>query len=215
MDGRIARDSAGHGRDATWLDGYALHLDGRPVANKPGIALANRSVHLAGGRLLLPTLGLDLGKGFVLALEFWNGLPPDARPVCGTLVDLGGVVRVGVGGTSLAMGRLTLTTGVGAPAVVQGTTVLETKRWYSLVIESDGARLRVSLDGRPEIQDVPAPQGLTGGLSRPVALGGTDDPFSRWEGKLDEAALFDRPADPAIRQAVLDPNRWENPGDHP
>ncbi|MBY0398550.1 MAG: LamG domain-containing protein, partial [Thermoleophilia bacterium] len=182
MDGRLPRDASGHGRDARLEDGFALYLEG---AEDSG-----RAVHLAGGRLVLPTVGLDPSRGFVLSFSFWNGLPADARGVCGTLVDVGGgAIRVEIGGQSGATGRLRLTAG-GTTAEGKGT--IAPKRWHRLTIASDGASVTARLDGAEDAVVAASPK-LAAGAS--IALGGADDPSTRFEGKLDEVALFDRAPD--------------------
>ena len=55
----------------------------------------------------------------------------------------------------------------------------------------DGQRVRVWLDGRPEIDaTVPA---ASGPGPEELFIGGRSDGADGWEGRIDEVALFDRP----------------------
>ena len=54
IEGTAARDSSGHGRDASYDGGHALFLTGPDVPGLSASGRVNRSVYLAGGRLKAP-----------------------------------------------------------------------------------------------------------------------------------------------------------------
>ncbi|MGE3822506.1 MAG: LamG-like jellyroll fold domain-containing protein, partial [Isosphaeraceae bacterium] len=204
MDGQIAQDATGRGRSGRLEGGFALFLEGAE-APEAGDGRHGRAVHLAGGRLVIPAEGFSPQDGFTLALSFWNGLTPDARPVGGTLLDLGqGSVRLSVGGTDGSTGKLILTQDQDSKVLGTGDRALEPKRWHALTLHFDGEKLGVFLDGEPEIAGVSLavpPRSLT-----PVAVGGSERASTRFEGKIDEVVLFDRRPDQAILQALGVPN---------
>jgi hypothetical protein len=77
IEGTVAVDSSGHGRDATYEGGFALYLPGPDDAGLSAPGGIDRAVYLAGGRLKAP---LDrLPQTYTLELWFWNG-SPDAAP---------------------------------------------------------------------------------------------------------------------------------------
>jgi len=150
--GSTAADSAGKS-PARLEGGYALHLDGPPLAGSKGV---NRAPHLAGGRIRA-----EVAAGS-LELWIWRGYA-----AAGGLCSLG---PLGIDAT----GRLTL----GAAA---GKSVIAPKTWRHVVLVRDGSRIRVYLDGRLELEGAGEPLGPT------LVLG---DSF---EGRIDEAAVYDRP----------------------
>ena len=112
----IAVDWSKNGRSASYEGGVALYLPGVALARDSTSGLINRAVHLAGGHLKAAVDGL--GDSFTVELWFWNGLPPDIRPITGLLLSCGGPqtkgttwLDLGIGGTSAGPGRLYLSSG--------------------------------------------------------------------------------------------------------
>ena len=184
-----ARDASGHGHDARydWERGVAFHLLGAGNAlgasshasftcvafSGPG--QINRAPHFAGGSMkaALPKLGAD----FTMTCWLWNGLDPKARAVTGVAFARGGE-RLGITGTSAEPGRLFFAD----TTTLAGQTVLLWKDWHHVALVRAGRKVAVYLDGRPEIA------GETSG-----AASGTELFFGKTlEGKIDEAAVFDR-----------------------
>ena len=69
-----------------------------------------------------------------------------------------------------------------------GTTALNPRRWYHLVVTRDGAAVAVYLDGKPEV----AGTLVEGPAVTSLGVGGEPGSVSSFEGKVDEVAVFDR-----------------------
>ncbi|MHB1560754.1 MAG: LamG-like jellyroll fold domain-containing protein [Isosphaeraceae bacterium] len=84
IEGTIARDASGHGRDASYLGGHAFYLPGPPAL---GEAAKNRAVYLAGGSLKTPLDCLPAEA----TVEFWfrDGVPDAAGSAVKELTALG------------------------------------------------------------------------------------------------------------------------------
>lgn len=193
MEGERAFDAASRDHDAKLLGGFARYLIGasypglRPGTTRfPGYHDVSHAVHLAGGRLT--ALAPIEAPSATIELWFWNGLPTDARAITAVLVDAG--ITVGIAGKGDHKGRLFLSApGENAPvafgAFDQTST---TKVWHHLGVVVDGRVIRVYLNGRREIETVldrPAKPGA-------VTIGGDTREGTSLEGKIDEAAVFDR-----------------------
>ncbi len=191
--GSIAVDATGR-FSGCYEEGIARWLEGPPRA---GLAPTTRAPHFAGGRVRVP--GDGLGKAYTLELWLWNGLAHDFRPVtgwffCHRLASQGGGGgdRLGLAGKAHAAGRLIFTSGDESKQMLVGRTVLQVRTWHHVALVRDGRQVVVYLDGdpTPEISgqtDAPVATGPT-----EIFLGGRGDNQFNWEGKLCEAALFDR-----------------------
>ncbi|MFG0262543.1 MAG: PVC-type heme-binding CxxCH protein, partial [Novipirellula sp. JB048] len=192
MAGQIAADQSGSDH-AEYEPGVAFALPGF-------IEPKHHAVHFAGGRVR-STLK-DLGDTYSVELWFWNGLPHDARAVTGYFFSRGlagdttaAGDHLGIGGThrdSEHLGRLIFFNGNQDDQTVAGPTRLEPKTWNHVVLIRDGRRVTVHLNGNPtpEIDREVA-------ITRPaeaseIFLGGRNDGFAPFEGKLTEVALYDR-----------------------
>ena len=191
MDGAVTADSTGHSLTGALEDGFALFLEGVPSARTSVAGADNRAIHLAGGRLT--SKGFDAAGPFTVELWFKNGLPADARKVCGTLIDVGnGRLRVEIGGKGSHQGRLVLRGSAGeSDQSAAGSTEVVPQSWYHLALTRDGRSVRLLLNGREETAferpDAAGPSGRT-----TLAIGGSEDRSSRFEGKVDEVAVYDR-----------------------
>jgi hypothetical protein len=211
----LAADASGRGPAARYEDGVALHLPGAQAA-ADGISAVperpstfsgpqiNRAPHFAGGRVRaeLP----ELGRTYSVSLWFWNGLPPDARPVNGHVFSRGrggsaaGGEHLSVSGSAAGggvSGRLMFAAGEGGTAPLVGTTPLGFRRWHHVVLVRDGAVVRIHLDGRakPEIEARWEPASPAAATS--IFIGGRGDKRDGFEGRIDEVAVFDRALAPA------------------
>jgi len=200
FSGPTAADASGHHCQGTYEDGVVFYLDG--VA-RPGMAAAgrtNRAAHFAGGRM---KAAAHLGRAYSVEFWFWNGIPSGVRPVTGYLFSRGkdGVEgapgdHLGIGGTDSYGGRLIVFNGNAGKELLAGKTEIGMRIWHHVLLVRDGKRVAVYLDFRrePEIAGEITPG--CGPAERQIFLGGRNDHFANFEGKLDEAAVYDRAISP-------------------
>jgi hypothetical protein len=189
-----------HGR---FEPGVVFYLEG-PCAeafNAPGEI--NRCPHFAGGRMRAAVE--PLGTAYSVSLWCWNGMVTDARAVTGYLFSRGpdGAARapgdhLGIGGTyrEELPGRLFFFNGNEKNEVLTGRTRLERWTWHHVVLVRDGEKVRVHVNGNrePEIEGratVSMPPD-----TRDVFIGGRNDNFANFEGRIDEVAVFNRALTP-------------------
>jgi putative membrane-bound dehydrogenase-like protein len=208
-----AHDTSGNGNLGQFEDGIALYLPG--VASGSGISPnaqltssnfsaageINRAVHFAGGRMSakLP----KLGETYSVEMWFWNGLPNDARPVAGYMFSRGtnedaqaNGDHLGIGGSYQAgmAGKLIFSNGNKLDEVLVGTAVLQPKTWHHVALVREENKVTVYLDGHVEITGAAA-RSLQPNVPE-LFIGGRNDNFSNFEGKLDEVAVYDRALSP-------------------
>ncbi len=207
MNVPVARDSSPSAVAGTFEDGVALYLpgpgSGEGVSPNPGLkpsrfsgpGAINRAAHFAGGRMKAK---VALGASFSAEVWFWNGLEASARPVTGYFFSRGNPAdpevngdHLGIGGTHspLEAGKLIYFNGNKAQQTLAGPTPLSLRTWHHVVLAREGRQVKVYLDGRLEM----AGEAEATGPADDVFVGGRSDGFANFEGKLDEAALFDRP----------------------
>ncbi len=191
-------DEMSRGSDGSVEDGVALFLPGFDESQPP----QSRAYHFAGGRVKSQ---LPLGGAYSVEFWLWNGLPPDARAVTGYAFSRGPDgdkaargEHLGIGGTFRPdiTGRLILFNGNERDEVLAGKTLLAQKAWHHVVFVRDGENVRVHLDGNtaPDIAGKFAHTVPSG--EHTIFLGGRSDRMFNLEGKLDEAAIFDRALTP-------------------
>ena len=221
IKGPIALDSSGHGRHARYENGVAFWLPGPDAPGLSAGASINRAAHFAGGRLearldSLPetyTVELWFWKGLPNRARVGD----NARRSAGVLVSLvlergrAGSTgdEIGVNGVMSRPGLPFLITALTDKVNVNnisywaGDTEIAPKTWHHVaLVRSPGRRVAVYLDGKlePEIDGIdglaPANGPRVGRGAPDPALfiggrggGGAD---SRFEGKIDEVALYDR-----------------------
>jgi len=195
--GPCATDASGHKHHGAYEDGVAFYLDG---VDRPGLAAAgrsNRAAHFAGGRMKARVPGL--GPCYSVELWFWNGMPSKARPVTGYFFSRGkdgarGAPgdHLGIGGTNVAAGKLVFFNGNAGNQLLAGKTEIALRTWNHVALVRDGKRVAVYLNfsKEPEIAGEISP-GCVPDESQ-LFLGGRNDSFANVEGKLDEAAVYDR-----------------------
>jgi hypothetical protein len=217
FEGTTARSTVKGGPDARYEDGIALYVRGvesvtsatnirpqQPNAFSGGTI--NRAPHFAGGRVRAEVV--RLGDRYSVAFWFWNGLPNDARPVTAYLFSRGADGadgapgdHLGIGGTAAHPGRLIVFNGNKLNTLLSGRTVITPKTWHHVVFIRDGPRVEVWLNGRLDIAGA-SEAGHAPGVKQ-LFLGGRNDNFANLEGKLDEAAVFDRVLSPAEIRAQV------------
>ncbi|WP_442506588.1 neutral/alkaline non-lysosomal ceramidase N-terminal domain-containing protein [Novipirellula sp. SH528] len=196
MEAPIARDSTTNHRDATYEPGVVFFLEGPASAALTATDDPNRCAHFAGGRLR-SGIG-NTPQGYSVSMWFWNGMPNEARDVSGWLFSRDHAHSItpfgehlGVAGSGDEAGRLIFKQGTNNEMLV-GKTVIPRWTWNHLVLVREGSNVRVYLNGNEtaELQSdsVAAAQP---GIDQ-IFVGGRSDNDSNWEGRLDEAAFFDR-----------------------
>ena len=88
LAGSVARDASGQNRPGEYEPGVAFYLPGRSSWDLEfAEQTPNRGTHVAGGRIKAAAPGWT--DAYSVEFWFWNGLPADARPVCGHLFAVG------------------------------------------------------------------------------------------------------------------------------
>ena len=200
MSGPTAHDATGANRNAAYENGVAFFLpgagSGTGISPQPQLTPSkfsdpgqiNRAAHFAGGRL---RANVPLGENYSVELWLWNGLPAGVRAVTGVVFARGEGQgdSLGITGQSGALpGRLYFQNGAG-PTLV-GKSELALKDWHHVVLVRAGRKVTVHLDGEanPEISGETGPAAQ----AAPLYFGGDADSPFRFEGRLDEIAVFDR-----------------------
>jgi hypothetical protein len=185
---------------ATAEPGVVFHLDG-PVAK--GLA-GTRAVQCASGRIACGPVAIP--SNYSLSFWFCNMLPDDARNVTGYLASIGTPGdpkapgdHLAIGGTASNRGRLVLFNGNEANGTVVGRSTIQTGSWHHVLIVREGDRATLYLDGR---EDASGRLPITRPAAPALFLGGRSDGFASFEGKLTEAALFDRAIGPEEASAL-------------
>jgi hypothetical protein len=209
--GPQAVDSSGNNHHGSYEDGVAFYLEGPEGAGFCGPDVTNRSPHFAGGRMKAAVP--RLGSIYSVELWFWNGLPADARPVTGTLFSRGfegsshvpweyleikgtkaatGTLSFFYGGLRTRMGLAGPYGGLRTRMGLAGPTKIPLKTWCHVALVREDRKIAVYLNGRPapEISDEVTPE--SDRPSQQVFLGGRPYNFANFEGKIDEAAIYDR-----------------------
>ncbi|HYG78089.1 MAG TPA: PVC-type heme-binding CxxCH protein [Planctomycetota bacterium] len=188
-----ALDASGNGRHAQYEEKIALYLSGPDSAAFSGEAV-NRAPHFAGGRLRAPA---KPGGKYSVSFWLWNGLPKDVRDVAGYAFSYGADKaaqapgdHLAIGGKAIAGGKVLFFNGDTLNQVLEGKTEIPLKTWVHVALVRDGKNVIVYLNGKPEITGEAASSVPAEGAE--FFFGGRNDHLFDWEGKLDEAAIFDR-----------------------
>jgi hypothetical protein len=181
--GPTAFDCTGNGNNGTYEDLIAFYLPG-PEGEQFSGEKINRCALFAGGSMSVRAN--ELGDHYTVSLWFWNGFPPDARPVTGYLFSRGPSGargdHLGIGGTEGAQSKLFFTN--------EGKTEIPMRTWTHVVLVRQGDSIHVYLSGKLEI----------GGKSpiqysphfETLYVGGRNDKKFCFEGRIDEVAVYNR-----------------------
>ncbi|MFT5467731.1 MAG: hypothetical protein ACI8UO_002838 [Verrucomicrobiales bacterium] len=190
-----ASDLSGNNRDGVYEDGVLFHLEGArsDAFNLDGEL--NRAAHFCGGRMAARVAGL--GEDYSVSLWFWNGMPDGARDVAGWMFSRGRDHGLDPNSEHLGLrgdGTLVFQHGGDGEAgsAAAGSTKLERWTWNHAMLVREAGHVRVYLNGaaEPEI-DVESVSNFPESFDT-VFVGGRCDRSDSWEGRIDEAAIFDR-----------------------
>ena len=195
--GPRAVDSSGNGHDGVYEDGIAFYLEGPAPPDVRGQLRINRAPQIAGGRIRANIEGL----ADKYAVEMWFNyyLPVDARPVTGYLFSRGvdGAAgapgdHLGIGGTDSGAGKLLFYNGDDLKEGLVGRSEIRPKTWNHVAMVREGKRITVYLNGglAAEISGE-AKIGFPTGVKE-LFIGGRNDRFATFEGRIDEVAIYDR-----------------------
>ncbi len=186
-------------QNGTFEPGVARYLPGPQGAGISTGLRGNRAAHFAGGRMKSQVPGL--GEPYSVECWIWNGFPYDARPVTGYFFSRGingdataAGDHLGIGGTGQegkAAGKLIFFNGNQANQLLVGKTNLKMSSWNHVVLVREGRQITVYLNGRatPEISGEAK---FTCPADAEIFVGGRNDQFALFEGKVDEVAIYDR-----------------------
>ena len=185
-DNATVPDASGHGRVAALEDGATIR---QPGSDRP---------NLTGGRMKAAIE--SLGQDYSVAIWFWNELPVTSRPVTGYFFSRGPDgsktavgEHLGIGGTHAATGRLIVFNGNQRNELLEGPTRLPLNSWNFVVLARHGDRVRVYLNGGLE-PEIDGRLTATFALDEPqLFLGGRNDRFAPFVGRIDQVAVYDRP----------------------
>jgi hypothetical protein len=195
--GSTAADSSGNHLNGEYDGNVAYYLPGPPGKGLSSDGSSSRAAHFASGRLHanVPSVGDKYSAEF----WFWNGLPNDARAVTAYLLSRAADDKneasgesLGIGGSAGTTGKLFFLSGDKLPSQSVALTTIEPRTWNHVAVVREGTQVRVYLNGKvePEIAgDMSA--GSSAASTDWHFAGRPDDSFSL-EGKMSEAALYDR-----------------------
>jgi hypothetical protein len=197
ISGDIARDLSGNKRNARLNGGFARYLTGPEGKGFADEGHTNHVTHLAAG--LLRADALTIGDTYTVEFWFWNGLPHDARPITGYLFALGGQNEgkalgdhLGLGGTSVAGGRLFFSDGNPHNPLSPGKMTIAVGRWNHVVLAREGDKFRAHLNGQADPDFAGQTNAPLSGNRSTMFFGGREDNEDSLEGKLSDVAFYDR-----------------------
>jgi hypothetical protein len=190
-------DQSGNHHNGVYEPGVCFYL---PGPDSPGHQYTsdgdvNRCAHFAGGRAR--TRLASLTDSYCISMEFWNGMPNDARATTGWLLSNdyphaisqnGEHLGISGSGSDTPPGRLILQQGKSKP--VLGKTEIPRWKWNHLLLVKDGKRLRVYLNKNPEPEIDVAIEPSSNRQVGTYFIGGRSDNESNFEGRIDEVAFF-------------------------
>ena len=197
--GPKAVDSSGNGCHGRYEDGIAFYLSGPGRASFSGKGTINRAAHFAGGRMTAKLKALP--DAYTIEMWFWNGMASDVRPVTGYLFSRGRDkaedapgAHLCIGGTHKkeSKGRMMFFNGNARGDVLVGKTEIKRQTWYHVVLVRRGKEVSVYLNGKAKPEIAGQAHVVPGERVQQVFIGGRNDNFANFEGKIDEVAVYGR-----------------------
>ena len=214
-EGDRAVDASGNGNDAEYGEKVWRGLHGVPAARFPGLEKNNRAAGFPGlSRVAGTSSSIVEGERVTASLdqlpddysvELWcyNRRPVSERPVTGYFFSRAadesfegaGGDHCGIAGPYIenGAGRLLYYGGMGRKSGVVGHSVLKTREWYHIAFVRLGEDIRMYLDGNPTADLSGSLKRRLGKGCRWVFVGGRNDKYFGFRGRIDEVALYDRP----------------------
>jgi hypothetical protein len=195
MSGPLARDASGHDHTAHYEPGIAFYLTGPESAAFSGEHVTNHAIHFAGGCIhaTLPAAGSQ----YTVEFWVWNGFPYDVREMTGWLFSHGSPKGAPWSGDALGLdgtAHLVLTSGKGGQAS-RGTAMIALRGWTHIALVHDGTHVDVYVNGN-SLPDISTSAGSLGATSDDWYFGGRSEGGPGLEGKMDEAAVYNRALSP-------------------
>ena len=173
--------------------GVVCHLPGVEGGGFPKLH-QSRAANFAGGRI---NSKFETDNNYSVSLWFRNGLRNDARPVTGYFLSRGEPENkdapgdhVGIGGLAGHSGKLIVFNGNKSNDLLNGKQDLVKGRWYHLVFVRNQEKIKAYINGKEEIS---GDLEITYSGSNHFFIGGRNDGFANFQGRIDEVAFFDRP----------------------
>ena len=172
--------------------GVVCHLPGVEGGGFPKLH-QSRAAYFAGGRI---NSKFETDNNYSVSLWFRNGLRNDARPVTGYFLSRGEPENkdapgdhVGIGGLAGHSGKLIVFNGNKSNDLLNGKQDLVKGRWYHLVFVRNQEKIKAYINGKEEIS---GDLEITYSGSNHFFIGGRNDGFANFQGRIDEVAFFDR-----------------------
>ena len=172
--------------------GVVCHLPGVEGGGFPKLH-QSRSANFAGGRI---NSKFETDNNYSVSLWFRNGLRNDARPVTGYFLSRGEPENkdapgdhVGIGGLAGHSGKLIVFNGNKSNDLLNGKQDLVKGQWYHLVFVRNQKKIKAYINGKEEIS---GDLEITYSGSNHFFIGGRNDGFANFQGRIDEVAFFDR-----------------------
>jgi hypothetical protein len=215
--GRQALDSTSNGHHGVYEDEIDLYHLGPASPTFTSGHGTNHAPRFTGGRLRASNA--ELGQAYSVSLWFWNDRPPDRSLVTGYLFSRGPDGAQGAPGDHLGLGgthqhqegRLIFYNGDTLGQVLTGKTVIPAGTWNHIVLVRDTRKVEVYLNGNPQPEILGEAEMSPGAKSAEFFIGGRNDNFANFQGRIDEVAIFNRALAAAeachLAVAALDPAR--------
>ncbi len=198
FEGPRATDESGNRHDGVFNPGIAFYLEGPSARGNANVHRINRAPHFAGGSVNAHITGLN--DTYSVEMWFKDYLPADARPVTGYLFSRGpaGVQgapgdHLGIGGTATGQGRLLFYNGDALKMTLVGDTEIPAKAWHHVAMVRAGRQVTVYLNGSMLAEIEGQAEASYPPATEQVFIGGRNDGFANFEGRIDEVAIYDRP----------------------